>query len=125
MKALLPFLLLFSTSFLWAEDWPRFRGPQGNGVSSDLKVPSTWGDKDNLKWKITLPGPGSSSPIVSGDWIFVTCYSGYGTNRSDVDNISALKRHLLCIDRSTGKVIWEKQVKASQPEDPGPPSQIW
>ncbi len=118
MKALTPFLLLLSFSILWGEDWPRFRGPQGNGVSTDTKVPLTWSDKDNLKWKIALPGPGSSSPIVSGDRVFVTCYSGYGTNRSDVENISALKRHLLCIDRGTGKVIWEKQVKASQPEDP-------
>ena len=118
MKIIISALLLLSTSLLWAEDWPRFRGPQGNGVSQDKKVPLSWSDKDNIKWKIALPGPGSSSPIVSGDRVFVTCYSGYGTNRSDVENISALKRHLLCIERGTGKVIWEKQVKAAQPEDP-------
>lgn len=118
MKAFIPFLLIFSSSIVWAEDWPRFRGPQGNGVSAENKAPLTWSDKDNIKWKIALPGSGSSSPIVSGGRVFVTCYSGYGTNRSDVENISALKRHLLCIDRATGKVFWEKQVKASQPEDP-------
>ena len=118
MKALLPFLLILSSSFVRAEDWPRFRGPQGNGVSTDTRAPLTWSDKDNLKWKIALPGPGSSSPITSGDRVFLTCYSGYGTNRSDVENISGLKRHLFCIDRATGKVIWEKQVKATQPEDP-------
>ena len=118
MKALLPFLLILSSSFVRAEDWPRFRGPQGNGVSTDTEAPLTWSDKDNLKWKIALPGPGSSSPIVSGNRVFLTFYSGYGTNRSDVENISGLKRHLFCIDRATGKVIWEKQVKATQPEDP-------
>ena len=118
MKALLPFLLILSSSFVRAEDWPRFRGPQGDGVSTDTRAPQTWSDKDNLKWKIALPGPGSSSPITSGDRVFLTCYSGYGTNRSDVENISGLKRHLFCIDRATGKVIWEKQVKATQPEDP-------
>ncbi|MFP6901305.1 MAG: PQQ-binding-like beta-propeller repeat protein [Opitutales bacterium] len=119
MKLLFPAIVaFFSSLLLQAEDWPRFRGPQGNGVSADTKVPLTWSDKDNLKWKIALPGPGSSSPITSGDRVFVTCYSGYGTNRSDVENISGLKRHLLCIQRDTGKVIWDKQVKASQPEDP-------
>ena len=94
MKALLPFLLILSSSFVRAEDWPRFRGPQGNGFSTDTRAPQTWSDKDNLKWKIALPGPGSSSPITSGDRVFLTCYSGYGTNRSDVENISGLKRHL-------------------------------
>jgi outer membrane protein assembly factor BamB len=119
MKLLFSVLAAISSSLIvQAEDWPRFRGPQGNGVSADTKAQLTWSDKDNLKWKIALPGPGSSSPITSGDRVFLTCYSGYGTNRSDVENISALKRHLLCIDRATGKVIWEKQVKAAQPEDP-------
>ncbi|SVD13712.1 uncharacterized protein METZ01_LOCUS366566, partial [marine metagenome] len=93
MKALISVLLILAPSFLWGEDWPRFRGPQGNGVSQDANTPLTWSDKDNLKWKLALPGPGSSSPIVSGNRVFVTCYSGYGTNRSDVENISALKRH--------------------------------
>ena len=92
MKAFFPFLLIFSSSIVWAEDWPRFRGPQGNGVSTDTKVPLNWNDQDNLKWKLALPGPGSSSPIVSGDRVFVTCYSSYGTNRSDVENISRIKR---------------------------------
>ncbi len=89
MKALLPFLLVLSCSILQAEDWSRFRGPQGNGVSSETKTPLTWSDKDNIKWKIALPGPGSSSSIVSGDRVLVTCYSGYGTNRSDVENLTS------------------------------------
>ena len=58
-----------------AEDaWTRFRGPDGSGVSTEaVSTPTTWSDTENLKWKTALPGPGSSSPIVVGDKIFLTC----------------------------------------------------
>ena len=92
MKALIPFLLILSSSIIWAEDWPRFRGPQGNGVSAENKAPLTWSDKDNLKWEIALSGPGFSGPIVLGDRVYLIRYSGNGTNRSDVENISRIKR---------------------------------
>lgn len=100
-----------------AEVWPRFRGPNGSGVSSSTKMPLEWSDTKNLKWKIPLPGPGSSSPIVVGDRVFITCYSGYGTGGAN-ENIGDLKRHLLCIERGTGKILWKQSVDAGQPEDP-------
>src|SRR5689334_22571591 len=77
-------------------DWTRFRGPNGSGVSDAKNVPTAWGDQENLKWKLDLPGPGSSSPIIVGDRVFVTCYSGYGLSREQLGDIKALKRHLLC-----------------------------
>ncbi len=101
-----------------AGDWPRFRGPNGSGVSTDTKVPVTWSDSENLKWKTALPGPGSSSPIVVGDRVFVTCYSGYGVTRRDAGNLEDLKRHLLSIDRADGKIVWSKTIDAAMPEDP-------
>src|SRR5262245_36655396 len=58
--------------------WPRFRGPDGSGVSADPNVPAAWSVTRNLAWQLDLPGPGSSSPIVWDDRVFVTCYSGYG-----------------------------------------------
>jgi len=76
---ILSFLGLHAT----ASDWRQFRGPNGQGISSDKNVPLVWGETKNLKWKAPLPGPGSSSPIVCGDKIFVTCYSGYGIDRSN------------------------------------------
>ena len=98
-------------------DWTQFRGPNGAGVSSDANVPLTWSDTENLRWKVELPGPGSSSPIVLGDRIFVTCYSGYGVPKANGGDIKALQRHLVCVDRSNGKIRWSKTVPGGLPED--------
>ena len=100
-----------------AEDWPRFLGLKGTSTSPDsTEIPESWSDEENLKWKISLPGRGVSSPIVVGKKVLVTCYSGYGTARDQ--QIEDLKRHLVCVNRDDGKVIWEKAVNAVMPEDP-------
>jgi len=83
-----------------AADWPRFRGPNGAGVGGSA-VPLEWSAEKNLRWRTPLPGPGSSSPIVQGDRVFVTCYSGYGTAAGGEP--AQLVRHLVCLDRATGK----------------------
>ena len=99
-------------------DWLRFRGPNGSGISAEsAETPVSWSPKENLKWKTPLPGAGVSSPIIVGDRVFVTCYSGYGLDRQDPGDIDNLKRHLVCVDRNTGKVQWEKSFDAAQPED--------
>jgi hypothetical protein len=101
-----------------AADWSRFRGPNGTGVSPDEKsTPVQWSESENLKWKTKLPGPGSSSPIVVGDRVFVTCWSGYGTDRGNPGDQNNLRRHLVCIDRQTGKTLWDKSVEPVLPED--------
>jgi outer membrane protein assembly factor BamB len=89
-------------------DWPQFRGPGGQGVSPDKGVPTTWGAKDNLLWKIDLPGPGTGSPIVIGDKIFLTCHTGYGLPGKPRGDIRDLKVHLLCLDRQTGRELWNR-----------------
>jgi len=102
-----------------AADWTRFRGPNGSGVAADTEAtPTTWSDKENLKWKIALPGSGVSCPIVVGDKVFVTCYSGYGVNREQLGSMKDLKRHLVCIERATGKTVWEKVIPSTVDEDP-------
>jgi len=88
------------------------------GISDDTKLPLTWSETKNLKWKTPLPGPGSSSPIIYGDRLFVTCYTGYGIDRSNPGSQENLKRRLLCVNRSDGKILWEKSVDAVLPEDP-------
>lgn len=113
---LLTSLTLFTISS--SADWKRFRGPNGSGIPDDEKaIPLKWSDTENLKWKTALPGPGSSSPIVVGDKIFVTCWTGYGTDNSRDAEMEDLKRHLICIDRKTGKILWNKSVKAKLPEE--------
>ena len=99
-------------------DWPRFRGPNGSGIAEDSsEMPIEWGPQKNIVWKLKLPGPGASSPIICGDQVFVTCYSGHGTSRDNVGQIENLKRHLVCVDRKTGKQQWVRTVAATLPED--------
>ena len=94
-------------------DWRQFRGPNGSGIG-ESDAPIEFGPEKNLKWKLRLPGQGVSSPIVVGDKVFVTCYSGYGFEDGEIED---LKRHLICADRNTGDLLWKKTVDAMMPED--------
>ncbi|MHC4993682.1 MAG: PQQ-binding-like beta-propeller repeat protein [Planctomycetota bacterium] len=100
-----------------AGDWPGFRGPDRNGISAEKGLPTRFGDKTNLKWKTPLAGPGSSSPVVVGDKVFVTAYTGYGLSKENVGEKAALTRRLYCLSRQDGSVLWQKSVKAHQPID--------
>jgi|CXWL01.1.fsa_nt_gi outer membrane protein assembly factor BamB len=111
--------LLLSASTAACDDWARFRGPNGSGVSIErTATPITWSATENLKWKVALPGLGVSSPIVVGDRVFVTCFTGYGVDRDSVGELQNLKRHLLCFDRDTGEQQWEAAVATVPGEDP-------
>ncbi len=114
------FAMLIATSpFLLADDWPRFRGPSGSGVANDSEsLPTQWSPDANLAWKTPLPGPGVSSPIVVNGKVFVSCYSGYGLDQQNPGQIENLTRHLICVDLKTGEKLWQKDVPAALPEDP-------
>ena len=77
--------------------WNRFRGPNGSGISNAKTVPIRWTEQD-YNWKIGLPGPGHSSPVVWDKRIFVTCG----------DPTTAL-RTLLCVDAPTGRTVWKHE----------------
>ena len=115
--------LFFSTVFLFclstveAEDWTRFRGPTGSGISKS-SAPLTWDTENNMQWSVDLPGPGSSCPIVLNDRVYLTCYTGYGIDPRNPGVASELKRHLLCFDRENGKEIWRSTVDSENDEDP-------
>lgn len=101
-----------------ADDWPRFRGESGRGVSTDeAAVPSTWSDTENLKWKCELPGPGLSSPIIVGKRVYLTSWTGYEAGDGSSDNPEDLKRALVCVDRESGNIVWTESVDAVLPED--------
>ena len=108
--------ILLTTAAASAADWPRFRGPGGLGLGESA-VPLEWSDEKNLLWKAPLPGPGSSSPVIHGDDVFVTCYSGYGVPADRGGEPAQLARHLLCIDRQTGAEKWRRDVPGALPED--------
>jgi outer membrane protein assembly factor BamB len=103
--------------FLLAADWPQFRGPGGLAISEDTGLPTTWSFEENIAWKTELPGPGTSSPIVVGSKIILTCYSGYGLSEGDPGDQSKLRRHVVCLSRASGKIEWTRDLAAELPEE--------
>ncbi len=98
------FLTVLFTSEVFAENWPCWRGPRGDGSSDETNVPTTWNGVtgDNIAWKAAIPGVGHASPVVWGDRIFlVSCLE------------EEKRRLLICLDRSTGKELWQKDVVQS------------
>src|SRR5258707_750398 len=69
--ALAIFLVFLSTG-LGAEDWPQFRGPTGQGYSTEKDIPVQWSETKNIVWKPPIPGWGWSSPAVAGGRVWVT-----------------------------------------------------
>lgn len=68
--------LLAAAPDLLAENWPRWRGPNGNGISGETKVPVEWSRSENVAWRLPLPGPAGSTPVVWEDRIFLTSAEG-------------------------------------------------
>ena len=95
---------LLSVSACLAEDWPGWRGPRGDGTSTEKQVPVQWDAAKNegVLWKAAIPGDGHSSPIILGKRIFVS------TALTDTQ-----ERVLLCIDRDSGKELWRRTVVTS------------
>jgi outer membrane protein assembly factor BamB len=86
-----------------ANNWPSWRGPNANGATTQTGFPISWSATSNVLWRVELPEPGNSSPIIWKDRVFVTQAIG---NR----------RALLCIDRRSGVVLWTAGPVYDQPE---------
>ena len=108
--------LLCGAGVASAADWTQFRGPGGLGVSAEKDLPTEWSSHKNVVWTTRLPGPGTSSPVIVGNRIFLTCYTGYAVDADAPGEMQNLKRHLLCVERSTGKILWTKQFDPLLPE---------
>ena len=96
--------------------WASFRGPTGMGTTETKGLPLNWSLTENIAWRADLPGPGASSPIVFGNRIYITAYSGFFVP-GEAGSKENLTRHLLALQRSDGKLIWEQKVKAKLPEE--------
>ncbi len=105
-------------SSAFAENWSRFRGPNGSGISESTSVPMSWLPGESLRWAVDMPGPGGSSPIVFGDRVFVTCFTGFGANPESPGTPADLVRHLLCYNRKDGQLVWKSSVASTHEEDP-------
>lgn len=106
-------------------NWSQWRGPDGLGVSSESNLPAEWNESKNIKWKTALPGRGHSSPIVWDNKIFLTSdvegevvpgakaveHKIEGQIFLHPDSVGGNLKHtfkVLCLDRATGKVLWEQ-----------------
>lgn len=100
-----------------AEEWPTFRGPTAMGTSSATGLPIKWDKTSGIVWKTELQGAGASSPIVKGERVFLTSYTGYFVPGESQGSMNDLKRHLLCIDVKSGDLLWDTAVPAKLPEE--------
>lgn len=100
MKSFRLLLLLFGVCFLpftaFAENWPMWRGPNGDGTCAEAGLPLQWNVSENVAWKVELPDRGNSTPVIWGGKVFVT---------QAVEKEG--KRLLLCFDKATGRQLWE------------------
>lgn len=88
---------LLAAVSIGAGDWPQWRGPNFNGSSSETGLPAQW-SKEEAAWALDMPGPSASTPVILGDRLF--------TSTIDAQNQTL---HALCIDRKTGKILWDKK----------------
>jgi outer membrane protein assembly factor BamB len=102
---ILVILLALAVLPLRAENWPQWRGPRLDGTSTETGLPTTWSANENIAWRTELPGEGHASPIVWEDRVF-TVAARAGTE----------ERLLLCLDKATGKLLWESVVVKAPPE---------
>lgn len=91
--------LLGAAASTGAGDWPQWRGPEANGRSRETGLPLRWSPTENVAWVLPMPGPSGSTPIVSGDRIFLNVPEG-----NDL--------FLWCVGRAKGEVLWKRPLGA-------------
>src|SRR5438094_5588024 len=101
IRAIIVAIFLLSKLAL-AEDWPQFRGPSGQGISSAKNLPTRWSGTENVTWKKEIPGLGWSSPVLLSGKIYLTTAMVEG-------NIPTSLR-AMCLDANSGEILWNKEV---------------
>ena len=122
--------------------WTTWRGPLGNGVAPTGHPPTSWSEEENVRWKVALPGKGSSSPILLGDRIFLTTAvetdeggegapapepepeqgDRRGRGRGSAAPTTVYEFRVLCLDRADGAVLWDTVVQKTVPHEAGHPT---
>jgi outer membrane protein assembly factor BamB len=112
--------------------WPTWRGPNATGAAEKANPPLTWSETKNIKWKVKLPGQGSSSPVIWADRIFFqTAIKTNKKGSSDKKNkpkeeqpfhggeapTNIYKFDVVCMDRKTGKILWQKTASEALPHE--------
>jgi outer membrane protein assembly factor BamB len=127
-SALIVVLQLLWSGLGWSGEgnWPQFRGPQAGGVSEN-PAPVTWDIQsgENIRWQTAIPGLGHACPIVWENRIYLATAVKPGTKPDlkiglygDIDSYAETETHqwrLLCLDKNSGKILWDKEVLESVP----------
>lgn len=129
MKYLLSLAILIALALATpAQNWASFRGNNGSGVADGSNPPAHWDAEKslNISWKTPIPGLGHSSPIVWGDRVFVTtAISGNPQSKfqhgdvQSIESVNDTSQHqwrVFCLDKQSGRLIWEKSVSAGIPK---------
>ena len=98
-----------------ADNWGHWRGPTGNGAALTAAPPTEWSSTKNVKWKVAVPGIGSSSPVIWGDQVFVT--TAVSKDGGNARSLTTLEFQLLCFDRKDGKLVWQKTAVVAKPHE--------
>jgi outer membrane protein assembly factor BamB len=119
--------VLIAADAACGENWPAWRGPTGQGVSSETNLPITWGPGEKVRWKVALPAAGNSTPIIWGDRVFITqandvtqwppktpAYFAGGASKGGY--AVAEKRSVMCFNRTDGSLLWQRDVVYKEPE---------
>ncbi len=126
-------LISLSTTAL-AGNWPHWRGAGFDGIAADATPPLTWSETENVKWKTALPGVGQSTPIIWGDKIFLQTTVAQGVEMAKTKSAFGglapesqpitvpHKFFVICLDRETGKILWETEVCETKPHEGHHPS---
>ena len=125
LAALLGSTLTLNAAVNDARNWAQWRGPDMTGVSRTAKPPVHWGEDKNVKWKVEIPGRGSSSPIVWHDRVYLLTAIPVGvTGAAQHEPRGALPQRgvhqykVIALDRRTGKTIWEQVAREEEPHEP-------
>ncbi len=105
--------------------WSQWRGPDATGLSPDADPPLEWSETKNVRWKIEIPGRGSASPVVWGDRLFLLTAVPVGATgpdshapRGGIQPRQAHRFVVLAIDRTTGRILWERSAQEEEPHEP-------
>jgi len=101
-------LMAAAVSRALAGNWPAWRGPNGNGICRERKLPVHWSTNLNIRWRVPLPDPGNSTPIVWGERVFIT-------QALTKEN----RRTVMCFDRRNGQLLWQAGTLATEKDAGG------
>ena len=107
-------LLIFPRTSSADQDWPHWRGPNGNGIAVSSNPPLKWDESSNIIWKSSIPGRGHSSPAVVGKRIFLT-----------TADEKKKEQFALCYSRENGKLLWNRKLYEGGWDSPSMAGRSW